>query len=939
MIRLIHGSIPLFFFFFAIAVASEPVTSQEPDAVFTGHLDAITMGGFTPDGRSVVTVSFDQTAKLWDVASRSERQQYTQHTGPIYCLAISADGTTMVTGAQDNTVRIWDLPLESPLRVIPDQQQGFSAVALSPTGDSLLSASVAHAVQLHSSSKSEQPPNTRKGHTADVLSVAYRNDGTTFASSDSAGRTILWNPYLEEPQGEVIGHDGPVSQIGFVSNNQQLLTTGSDGVLRVWQSMPALPKSVSIGNAPLIDWAVNASQSQAACFAEGGRAFLMNLVSGEVSIEYPKLEFKASATAHAANNSWVCIADETGTAHLLNYNDGAPRGSLACHQARMNDVAIHADSARFATCAQDGTVRLWAQPTPSEVAQQPLFQWQTDAGMAATCIAFTPDQLHLLCGTANGKIRQWNISNGEPVRSIDAHDGAIQDIKISPNGQVFGSIGDDHSLRIWNLSDGAPLQKMLHVPNIRRFAFSPDSSRVAVGCEDGVVRVWDRSTGLLLQSLAGHTAAIVTVGYFGDGQTIASTSTDNTLRLAKPSIINTWPLYDHPIRSMALYAGGAQVLSCDDRKVMLSNVANGTEVRPYRVREPQPATAADAAPPEATYQAFVPTVVAARSDNQRVAAGTESGNVLVWNINDAEKPLLTLNVKSPVIAIAFSRDNLKLAVATSAPAVYIFGPSTPGTQPASELVQHQEIPVAAAVSQLAFASDNQSFWVSLSSGQIQQWNYASVAQRRQMSHGGPVYGVAISRNGKLAISCSTDQTVRVWDTTTGQQKSHLNGHVGAVHSVAMSHDETFAVTSGADGTLRLWDVGGGRQLKQLTKFSDTMYSLAIHPHGNLVAAAGADRKIHLLDMITGEERQTLAGHSDYVHCVAFDPSGDRLLSYGYAGYLKIWNVTDGKLLHESRVGKVGNYAQFSPDGKSILLSNGDGTARIVAMPEQMDTPK
>jgi WD40 repeat protein len=111
-----------------------------------------------------------------------------------------------------------------------------------------------------------------------------------------------------------------------------------------------------------------------------------------------------------------------------------------------------------------------------------------------------------------------------------------------------------------------------------------------------------------------------------------------------------------------------------------------------------------------------------------------------------------------------------------------------------------------------------------------------------------------------------------------------------------------------------------------------MYSVAMHPNAALVAAAGSDRKVYLIDLTTGQVVRTLEGHSDYIHCVAFDPTGSRLLSYGYAGHLKLWNPADGQLQYETRIGKVGNYAQFSPDGKQLLLSNGDGTARVIPVP-------
>ncbi len=474
---------------------------------------------------------------------------------------------------------------------------------------------------------------------------------------------------------------------------------------------------------------------------------------------------------------------------------------------------------------------------------------------------------------------------------------------------------------------------MQHPCDIRSVAVSPDSARAAVACEDGNVRVWELSTGRLLQTLTGHAAAVVGVGYLSDGQTIASASLDKTLRLAKTSILAAMPIHQGSVRSMALYNGGAQVVTCgDDHRILLTNVANGSEVRSYVVKSDEPEPAAEATPGKPTVREIKPTVVTARKDNQRIAAGTESGDVLVWNANIGETPLLTLHVDAAVTAISYSPDNQKLAVATAAPAIHIFGPSIPGAQPISELTGHQKFATDASVRELLFAPDSQSVWASLENGQIQQWKYAGIAQRRQMNHGGPVYGVAVGNDGNLAVSCSTDQTIRVWNTITGQQKAQLSGHSGAVHAIAMSRDETFAVSAGADGTLRLWDIVGGRQLKQLAKFDETMYSIAIHPDGQLVAAAGADRKVHLLDMTTGAERQTLVGHSDYIHCVTFDQPGSRLLSYGYAGHLKIWSSSDGKLLHESRIGKVGNGARFSSDGKKLLLSNGDGTARVVPVP-------
>jgi WD40 repeat protein len=76
----------------------------------------------------------------------------------------------------------------------------------------------------------------------------------------------------------------------------------------------------------------------------------------------------------------------------------------------------------------------------------------------------------------------------------------------------------------------------------------------------------------------------------------------------------------------------------------------------------------------------------------------------------------------------------------------------------------------------------------------------------------------------------------------------------------------------------------------------------------------------------------LEGHTDYVHSLLFETKGAKLLSFGYAGNLKIWNLADGKPMFAERIGRIGNTAQYSADGSRVILASGDGTARVVTLP-------
>ncbi|MBL7494739.1 PD40 domain-containing protein [Frankia sp. CNm7] len=81
--------------------------------------------------------------------------------------------------------------------------------------------------------------------------------------------------------------------------------------------------------------------------------------------------------------------------------------------------------------------------------------------------------------------------------------------------------------------------------------------------------------------------------------------------------------------------------------------------------------------------------------------------------------------------------------------------------------------------------------------------------------------VAFSPDGSHLATASWDQTVRLWETTTGQQTGQLTDHTRGASAVAFSPDGTQLATGGGwDGTTRLWDTASGRELAAMIALSD-----------------------------------------------------------------------------------------------------------------------
>ncbi|MEO8497743.1 MAG: hypothetical protein ABI614_21975, partial [Planctomycetota bacterium] len=677
-----------------------------------------------------------------------------------------------------------------------------------------------------------------------------------------------------------------------------------------------LPRQVEGIAAGILHLAVVSNQPLAVIATSDQATRVINLDTSAVVREFPKRDRLVTAIALSPNNAVLAIAEEGGRVALFNMANGESQGAFNGHTASVQSIQFHADNQQIFSADADGTLRHWrVQDAVAAIAveNKPLV---VDLPKGSVALALTPNGATLFVGNADGKIRQLRASDGVIERTLEGHADAIAELVVAPNGQQVASASRDKTLRIWNASDGSLLHTFEHPAPLASVAVSPNSLHWASIADDGVVRVFDSASGLPLEEFSGHEPVAARVRWLSDSISIASASVDKTLRIRKSSALRSLRTHEQPITDMVLYAGGAQTLSCSaDGRVVMSDATSGQVVREF------------------TGATGEPRFITARVDNQRIAVGTTDAKVLVWNAANAEL-LQTLTVDGPVRAVAWSADNQKLAVSTETNKVFFFGPPLPPqqSQPGRELFEHQQTATESPATRLVFDRDNRTVWASHASGHVAQWSYAAPTQIRQFNHGGPVYGVTASRDGKTIVSCSIDQTVRVWDNTTGQQRFQMNGHVGAVHAVALSPDESFAVSSGADRTVRLWDIVGGRQLKQLATLDETMYSVVVHPNGQLVAAAGADRKVYLFDLITGAIVRTLEGHTDYIHCVALNSVGTRLLSYGYAGQLRIWEPTSGKLLLETQIGRIGNYANYNAAGSQILLSNGDATARLFEVP-------
>src|SRR5215467_2683835 len=201
----------------------------------------------------------------------------------------------------------------------------------------------------------------------------------------------------------------------------------------------------------------------------------------------------------------------------------------------------------------------------------------------------------------------------------------------------------------------------------------------------------------------------------------------------------------------------------------------------------------------------------------------------------------------------------------------------------------------------------------------------AIAQAQLRGHGGPVRALAISPDGKLAVSGSFDTSAIRWSLERDAAIEVLRFHEGAVNAVAYLPDGRVA-TAGEDGRIALWRPGEPQPAAALEGHTAPVVALAVSPDGKMLASASWDHSARLWPLDGGASR-ALEGHAQNVNGVAFARDGRTVVTVGYDATLRIW-PRDGAPavialpapLNAVVVASDGEIVAAGADGKVIMLS-------------------
>src|SRR5579871_142327 len=193
---------------------------------FKAHDDLIWEANFSPDGETIVSVSDDRTAKIYNAATGTLLHTLSGHSKSVYSASYSRDGKSIATASKDRTVKIWNVQDGALLRALPSL--AAASITYNHNDSLLVLTSLDHQVEIWNTQQEawtrvlsypDGVNHTAFSHDGKYLATAC-NDKTVYVRKVQNGKT--------EALFQLVGHTDKVTSVQFSPDDQTILTASHD---------------------------------------------------------------------------------------------------------------------------------------------------------------------------------------------------------------------------------------------------------------------------------------------------------------------------------------------------------------------------------------------------------------------------------------------------------------------------------------------------------------------------------------------------------------------------------------------------------------------------------------------------------------------------------------------------------------------------------------
>jgi len=287
-------------------------------------------------------------------------------------------------------------------------------------------------------------------------------------------------------------------------------------------------------------------------------------------------------------------------------------------------------------------------PPPTEPMVVPaspqLVHTLTDHTDAVRSVAVSLDGKYIVSGGDDHTVRVWNLADGALVRTLIGHTRSVHAVTLSPDGRYIVSGSYDKTIKVWRLSDGSHVRTIAGTTPAMSVAVSPDGQHIVSGNYDRTVGLWRLSDGAPVRTYCGHQNLVMSAAATPDGRHIVSGSLDRSVRV--------WDLVDGSLirvsvggRAATMSPDGRYIVSADSYYPTISvrRLADGSLVRTLPMDD------------DAGHGGNIASI-AVSADGRHIISGGDDWTIKVWHLADGSLVRTLRGHAATVHSVATSPD-------------------------------------------------------------------------------------------------------------------------------------------------------------------------------------------------------------------------------------------------------------------------------------------
>lgn len=491
-----------------------------------GHNDRIQDIHWSPDGKTIITASWDRTVKIWNASDGKLQMTLKGHRGFVVSARYLPTQDRVVTTSMDSTARVWDCQTGKPLFSIPLADKDVNEVNIVQRLGAILVTSDegrARVFDYNSGALLFQ----LKGHSSDINTVRFSPDGRQLVTSSNDGTAKVWDMTNGKLLLDLTGHTQFMTGADFSPDNKSVITTSLDGTAKIWDPEKGSLSFTLKGHTGTV------------CFSEfshDGRKVLTcsndstiriwNTQTGELLYKLEGYSANWSGGGHfSPDDNMIVYPSVDVTAKIFDLTSGTVWRSLKGHTKVISSTQFSSDGKLVVTTSEDRLAKIWDVSTGQKIVDLKGHTFDIISGN------FSPDNKIVLTSAQDGTAKVWDTQTGRILHDLKAKVNMITSGTLSPTGDLAAISAEDGTAKLWNVHDGSMVADLKNDTWVTSCEFFPRAKKVITVLNDLDLKIWDSENGKLLKVLSGHSNWVMSAKVSSDEKKVLTESLDNTCKI------------------------------------------------------------------------------------------------------------------------------------------------------------------------------------------------------------------------------------------------------------------------------------------------------------------------------------------------------------------------------------------------------------------------